>query len=31
VIRRAVSPYFHFTVSFSDVEEMLARRGIDAS
>lgn len=31
VIRRAVWLYFRFTLSFRDVEEMLAERGIDLS
>jgi transposase-like protein len=31
VIRQAVWLYFRFTLSFRDVEEMLAQRGIDAS
>jgi transposase-like protein len=31
VIRRAVWLYFRFTLSFRDVEEMLAERGIDVS
>jgi transposase-like protein len=31
VIRQAVWLYFRFTLSFRDVEEMLAERGIDAS
>jgi putative transposase len=31
VIRLAVWLYFRFTLSFRDVEEMLAQRGIDAS
>ena len=31
VIRHAVWLYFRFTLSFRDVEEMLAQRGIDAS
>jgi putative transposase len=31
VIRHAVWLYFHFTLSFRDVEEMLAERGIDTS
>jgi transposase-like protein len=31
VIRHAVWLYFRFTLSFRDVEEMLAERGIDAS
>src|ERR1035441_5906173 len=31
VIRHAVWLYFRFTLSFRDVEEMLAQRGIEAS
>jgi transposase-like protein len=31
IIRHAVCLYFRFTLSFRDVEEMLAERGIDAS
>ena len=31
VIRQAVWLYFRFTLSFRDVEEMLAQRGIDVS
>jgi transposase-like protein len=31
VIRHAVWLYFRFTLSFRDVEEMLAERGIDIS
>ena len=31
VIRQAVWLYFRFTLSFRDVEEMLAQRGIEAS
>src|ERR1700754_2801903 len=31
VIRHAVWLYFRFTLSFRDVEEMLAQRGIDVS
>ena len=31
VIRQAVRLYFRFTLSFRDVEEMLAQRGIDVS
>jgi transposase-like protein len=31
VIRHTVWPYFRFTLSFRDVEEMLAQRGIEAS
>ncbi|MDO9075870.1 MAG: IS6 family transposase [Brevundimonas sp.] len=31
IIRHAVWLYFRFTLSFRDVEEMLARRGIDVS
>ena len=31
VIRLAVWLYFRFTLSFRDVEEMLAQRGIEAS
>ena len=31
VIRHAVWLYFRFTLSFGDVEEMLAQRGIDVS
>ena len=31
VIRLAVWLYFGFTISFRDVEEMLAQRGIEAS
>ena len=31
VIRQALWPYFRFTLSFRDVEEVLARRGIEVS
>ena len=31
VIRQAVWPYFRFTLSFRDVEDLLAERGIDVS
>ena len=31
VIRHAVCPYFRFTLSFRDVEELLAQRGIEVS
>jgi len=31
VIRHAVWLYFRFTLSFRDVEEILARRGINVS
>lgn len=31
VIRQAVWLYFRFTLSFRDVEEVLAQRGIDVS
>ena len=31
VIRHAVWLYFRFTLSFRDVEELLAQRGIEAS
>jgi putative transposase len=31
VIHHAVSLHFRFTLSFRDVEEMLAERGIDVS
>ena len=31
VIRHAIWLYFRFTLSFGDVEEMLAQRGIEAS
>src|SRR5665213_3369965 len=31
VIRQAVSLYFRFTLSFRDVEELLAERGIEIS
>ncbi len=31
IIRRAVWLYFRFTMSFRDVEDMLAERGIDVS
>lgn len=31
VIRHAVWLYFRFTLSFRDVEEMLAQRGVDVS
>ncbi len=31
VIRHAVWPYFRFTLSFRDVEELLAQRGIEVS
>jgi putative transposase len=31
VILNAVWPYTHFTLSFRDVEEMLAERGVDIS
>ena len=31
IIRQAVWLYFRFTLSFRDVEEMLAQRGIDVS
>jgi putative transposase len=31
IIRHAVWLYFRFTLSFRDVEELLAQRGIDVS
>ncbi len=31
VIRQAVWPYFRFTLSLRDVEEMLAQRGVEVS
>ena len=31
VIRHAVRLYFHFSLSFHDVEEFMAQRGIDVS
>jgi transposase-like protein len=31
IIRHSVWLYFRFTLSFRDVEEMLAQRGIDVS
>ena len=31
VIRHAVWPFFRFTLSFRDVEDLLAERGIDVS
>jgi putative transposase len=31
IIQRAVWLYFHFPLSFRDVEEMLAERGVDVS
>ena len=31
IIRQAVWLYFHFTLSFRDVEDLMAQRGIDVS
>ena len=31
IIRHAVWPYFRFTMSYRDVEDLLAERGIDVS